>query len=133
MPFTPKSDAEVTEIKIALTYGYGPVNGAVVSLNETSKGFPGKALDTWNVKNLPAFGRCCTLKVVKDGKGLPVKKGTKYWVVASTNDREALVVDFWNFTYNRAYGTHAVNTGSGWQNGQMDVLSAFGVFGQKTK
>ena len=57
------------------------MSGGVISLNETSNGFPGKPLHTWSLKNLSAYGTCCTLEVAKDGKGLPVKKGTKYWVV----------------------------------------------------
>jgi hypothetical protein len=133
IPFTPKSNAIVTEIDIALVYIDGPVDGGVLSLNETSNGLPGKALHAWNLNNLPIYPTCCTLDVGKDSKGLAVKKGTQYWVVARTNASETDTYDGWDFTYNQATGTLVVNQGSGWEKGNDKTLGAFGVFGKKTQ
>ena len=133
IPFTPQSNAVVTEIEIALIFIGGPVDGGVLSFNETSNGLPGKALHAWNLNDLPVYPTCCTLDVGKDSKGLPVKKGTQYWVVARTNKSETDTTDGWDLTYNHVTGTLAVNHGSGWAKGTGQPLTAFGVFGQKTQ
>lgn len=133
-PFSPKTDAIVTEIKIALTYSSGPINGAVVSLNESSEGLPGKALHAWNLRNLPNFATCCTMEVAKDGKGLPVEKGKTYWIVAETNKNEVYTIDIWNGNVTGATGRGAFNQGQGWQiSNNVSTVAAFGVFGQKTQ
>jgi len=134
MPFTPKNDAEVTMIKIALSYlgnaKCGGFNGNLVSLNEDSNGLPGTALHTWSFTNLPEYGTCCTLQVAKSPEGLTVTKGTKYWVVAFTNKKEATANDGWYLQYNLVKGPMAGNTGSGWQL-HNTYVTAFGVFGNK--
>ena len=83
-PFTPKKASTVTEIEIALVYLGSGTNNAEVALTDV-KGLPGKALETWNVKNLPTSGTCCKLVTVKSKKGIKVKKGKQYWVVGMTD------------------------------------------------
>jgi hypothetical protein len=133
MPFTPTSDAEVTEIETAIQFYEGEPNGVVISLYDDSNGLPDKAIHTWNLKNLPPFGTCCKLDVATDSKGLTVKKGTQYWVVASTNSSEKDTIDVWNFTYYLLEGYCAYNRGEGWTIAINQYLSAFGVFGKKVK
>lgn len=131
LPFTPKSNAEVTEIEVAVGH-YTGTNGATISLNADKSGLPGKAVHTWNLTNLPTFGTCCKLDVVKDAPGLKVKKGTQYWIVASTNKSTESTEDVWDRTWNDSTGEAAFNTGSGWQlyqGGQH--IYAFAVFGEK--
>jgi hypothetical protein len=130
MPFTPKDDAEVTMIKIALANSVGGSNGNAVSLNEDSNGLPGKALHTWIFTNLPAFGTCCVLQVAKSAEGLNLTKGTQYWVVAFTNKNEANASDAWGLQYENVEGPVAFNRGSGWHKSRFYV-GAFGVFGNK--
>ena len=135
MPFTPKANAKVTEIETALLFYSGTTNGVVLSLYNDSNGLPGKAIHTWNLKNLPLFsGGCCRLDVSKDSKGLTVKKGTQYWVVASTNSNENDTQDVWCFNYNEMVGNMAQNYDQGgWRLIQNNPVGAFGVFGEKVK
>ena len=94
--FTPHANRTVTEIEVAAGYsGQGP-NGVVISLNEDKDGVPGKALKSWNVKNLPTFGTCCVTVVEKDRNGIAVSAGKPYWVVLSTSSNESDTVDGWN-------------------------------------
>jgi hypothetical protein len=130
-PFTPKSNAEVTEIEVAVSYFTGRTNGVTISLNTDKSGLPGKALHTWNLTNLQPFGFCCTLDVM-DAKGLKVIKSKQYWIVASTNTSTESTVDAWMQTWNDSTGKTAYNVGSGWQLSNNGYLDAFGVFGKKT-
>jgi len=132
MPFTPNSNALVTTIEVAVQYNKAGTNAVTISLNEDAAGLPGKAVHTWNLTNLPKFGTCCKLDVVKNSRGLKVMRSVQYWVVASTNANAQRTEDVWDFTYNGATGQFAFNQGSGWQS-QNSYLSAFGVFGKKTK
>lgn len=131
MPFTPKYNSEVMEIKAAVQFQSGE-NGVTISLNEDTNGLPGNALHTWNLSNLPRFGGCCKLDVVKDGKGLKVEQGKQYWLVATTNTRTERTIDSWDYTYKSASGSFAANFGTGWDK-ESGALSAFGIFGQKTE
>jgi hypothetical protein len=126
--FRPKADHTVTEIQVAGTYVQG-TNSLVVSLNEDSKGIPGKALHTWHFSNLPVFGSCCTLQTAKYVNGIKVKKGELYWVVLSPQKKFRDTYDVWNNNFQGLQGTFSNNIGSGW-NSSYQVLGAFGVFGK---
>lgn len=130
MPFTPKAKALVTKIEAAVGWFAG-TNELVLSLYSDSKGLPGKAIRNWHVKNMPNFGTCCTLNTVRSKKGLAVRKGKQYWVVASTDSTDTNLGAAWNFTYNNAQGSWANsnNQGSTW-NTQGGTLGALGVFGR---
>jgi len=132
LPFTPKSNAEVTEIEVPVGYYQGGTNGVAISLNEDKNGLPGKPLHTWNLKNLPTFGTCCKLDVVKDVTGLKVKKGTQYWIVASTNKSTESTEAVWAETWNDSKGAYAFNTSGYWWPVNQ-IIPALGVFGKKTK
>jgi hypothetical protein len=130
MPFTPKARATVTKIESAVGWFSGTME-VVISLNADSNGKPGKAIHTWHVKKMEAFGTCCTLDITRSKKGLPVKKGKQYWVVASTDTTDADLGAAWNFTWNNAQGLYAWSTDLGvtW-NTATGAISALGVFGQ---
>ncbi len=136
-PFRPKSNAEVTKIEVA--FGYwgiaGGTNGNAMSINEDNHGLPGKALHSWVFNNLPAAYSCCTLQVGKfaQGKGVNVKKGTKYWVVAYTTKNEEAANDGWYNNYLDTVGPMAISqTGSsGWVLYTTYPSRALGVFGNK--
>jgi hypothetical protein len=133
MPFTPKSNAEVTQIAVAVQHDTGAPNAFVLSLNQDSGGLPGKAIHTWMVKNLPPFGTCCTLDVATDATGLTVRKGIQYWVVAKTSPNETKTRDEWNLASAGIEGPFAINNndGQGWYQ-YTAFTSAFAVFGRKT-
>lgn len=123
MSFVPLADATVTEIKLPLVYLRGE-RGGVVSLNEDSQGLPGAPIHTWIVSKFATPP--CSYLVVKSRTGLPVKKGTQYWIVASAKRTE---LDGWAFTYTDAKGNLAYNLGNeGWEN-DYGFLSAFAVLG----
>src|SRR5262249_45699939 len=61
IPFTPKANAEVTRIAVAVQHNTGAPNSFLLSLNLDSAGLPGRAIHTWSAKNLPPFGTCCIL------------------------------------------------------------------------
>ena len=53
MPFTPSSNALVTQISIAVEHNTGSRNSFVLSLNADNNRLPGTALHTWIVHNAP--------------------------------------------------------------------------------
>jgi len=125
MPFTPAANSTVTQIKIAVEYGNSGTNGFTLSLNCPIT----VPLKTWEVKNLPTFGTCCTLDVAK-GK-IKVKKGKQCWVVAQTDSTNGDAFDFWDYTWNDSTGPYAYNINNGGWTPTNGPLSAFGVFGTR--
>ena len=92
--FTPRADHVVTEVEVALSV-QGGTNELVLSLNNDAGGQPGTAIKTWDLQSLPAAGTCCTTEVRKDGAGIPVTKGTRYWIVVSTK-KNSDIQAVWN-------------------------------------
>ena len=137
--FTPSADATVTRVEVAVgTYSTSDID-FLVSLDEDNNGVPGKALKTWNAKAPNEYGSCCTLDVVNDAAGIPVKAGTQYWIAVTTNSKH----DFfggWAFnstdmrahtlaSYCKGSSTYCGTTNNGkWVAGQ-GLLPAFGVLG----
>ena len=131
MPFTPKFDAAVTQISIAVEHNTGSPNSFVLTLNADRGGsLPGSVIRSWLVKNAPKYGTCCALDVVKDSKGLQVKKGTQYWVVAKTNAGQQETRMEWDLSPRGIEGHFAFNNGQGWY-GYTAFTSAFAVYGKK--
>jgi hypothetical protein len=131
MPFTPTFDAAVTQISIAVEHNTGSPNSFVLSLNADSGGVvPGPAIRSWLVKNAPKYGTCCVLDVVKDAKGLEVKKGTQYWVVAKTNPSQKGTRMEWDLSPRDIESNFAFNNGHGWHE-YVAFTSAFAVYGKK--
>jgi len=95
--FTPDVDRTVTKIEVGAGWSDG-TKGIVISLNDDNNGIPGNALQTWNVRDLPFFGTCCTLLKVSSQQGIPVTGGQQYWVMLRTSDSGLNTVDAWNFT-----------------------------------
>jgi hypothetical protein len=129
-PFTPTANALVTEIETGIGYVEG-TNQITISLDASSSGLPGKTLKSWSVTNMPTFGDCCTLNVSKDKKGIKVKKGTEYYVAATTTSSDADLWGAWNFNYAFTEGDFAYNINdAGWDT-EDSYLGAVGVFGKK--
>jgi hypothetical protein len=101
MPFHVKEDATITQIKIAMQHGDTGTNGFTMTLTEDNQGLPtGGVRGKWEVRNLPSYGSCCTLKVVHASPGIKVSKGEIYWVVAKTDSTDGGTVDNWPYTWN---------------------------------
>jgi hypothetical protein len=83
MPFTPKSDAHVSQVQVAMQYRSG-ANQINLSIYSDSGGVPGTLLaGPVTVTNLPTHGTCCTLDIA-GFTPVAVIAGTQYWVVADT-------------------------------------------------
>jgi hypothetical protein len=84
LPFTPKTDAHVKQVRAGLQY-YGGANQLNVSLYSDDDGTPGTLLaGPVTVPDLPAVGSCCTLAVATFHSSVAVSSGVQYWVVANT-------------------------------------------------
>jgi len=83
LPFTPKSDAHITQMRAAIHYLQGD-NQINLSIYSDADGIPGTLLaGPVTVTNLPNAGTCCTL-AVGDISPLAVVAGKHYWLVADT-------------------------------------------------
>jgi hypothetical protein len=83
VPFTPKSDAHVSEVRVPVKY-FGGDNQVNVSIYGGSGAVPETLLaGPVVVTNLPGPGTCCTVAVASFSP-LAVTAGTQYWVVVGT-------------------------------------------------
>jgi hypothetical protein len=100
-------------------------------VNDDNNGKPGNALHTWIMfSNLATFGSCCTLQTAKVPGGIPVTKGTMYWLVLRTFNNNDGTWDVWNDNFNEVNGPFSNNLGTGWLLGGIQAQGAFGVFGR---
>lgn len=84
MRFTPQSDSHVSEVRVAVLYEGIGADQVNLSIHADSSGHPGKLLaGPVTVTKLPKALSCCGLAVA-DFASVPVKGGTRYWVVADT-------------------------------------------------
>lgn len=133
MPFTPKADAKLTVMTIGLVhclYGCGP-NQGIVTLSEDSNGLPGNTIYSWKFQNVDFFvWRGCYLTGAKLKKGVGLKKGSQYWLVALSYDD---ATNAWAYTWNNTQGSFAYDeNNSGWVP-VYGYLGAFGLFGKELK
>ena len=129
MPFTPNFDAEVKQIAVAIENTSGSPNSFLLSLNADGGGLiPGKVLHRWSVKQVPKFGTCCILDVVKDATRIKLAKGNQYWIVAQTNEGEESTRMEWDLSPLGIEGNFAFNNGQGWYE-YTAFTSAFAVYG----
>ena len=84
MPFTPKSDSHVSQVRAAILYEGLGADQVNLSIRAESNGHPGKLLaGPVTVTNLPKVFTCCQLATANFAS-VPVKGGTRYWIVADT-------------------------------------------------
>jgi hypothetical protein len=116
LPFTPKSDAHVSAIAVAVQYYGSGANQVRLSLYSDAAGVPGTILaGPKTIVNLPDAGTCCALAVWMLKASIPVTAGTQYWIVADTPS-SGTGDDFkgaWDFIFPTPF-LQAVNTGQGW-------------------
>jgi len=140
VPFTPAANMTVKEIETSVVWDEG-TNAVVLSLNADSAGLPGAAIHTWNVENLGKIGSCCSLATGKSKAGIPVKKGTQYWVVVSTNANDSNIFAAWEVNStdmrNHPFASYCDDSKQGNCNGNSGkwvavsgLLPGFAVLGQ---
>ncbi|HXM64746.1 MAG TPA: choice-of-anchor R domain-containing protein [Terriglobales bacterium] len=129
LPFTPKVDSTVIQVKLPLQYyGYG-FNGATVSIYSDASGLPGSPLAgaTKNPINFQDFGSgCCDLSVAWFPSGVKLTGGTQYWIVGTTSKKSENSVNTWDFIYNDAAITFAFQQDDG---GWLLITQSEGVPG----
>lgn len=140
IPFTPAADATVNKLETSVGYIESADTKFDLSLYTDASGVPGKSIKTFLATAGTTFGSCCTLVTAHDAAGIPVKAGTQYWVVVSTNDKKhPTFFGAWAFNSTDMRSHPAASwcktTGSqcGSNNGKwvaiQDLLPAFGVLG----
>jgi len=84
MPFTPKQNAHVSQVRAAVQYNASGANQVNLSLYSDASGAPGTLLaGPVTVKNLPTFYTCCKTANASF-PAVAVTAGTQYWIVADT-------------------------------------------------
>ncbi len=85
MPFTPKADSHISQVRAAVQYDGNGANQVDLSLYSDASGVPGALLaGPVTVKNLPNWYTCCKLAIANFTSAVAVAAGTQYWVVADT-------------------------------------------------
>lgn len=127
-PFTPKSDAHVSQVGAAIHYLLGD-NQINLSIYGDAGGLPGTLLaGPVTVTNLPEDGTCCAL-AVGDFTPLAVTGGTRYWVVADTPLTGTGSDFFGQWCSVAKIVPVADNGGNGWYATSANLLPAFEVLG----
>src|SRR5262249_2368922 len=131
LAFTPKKNATVTQVKMALQYYGSGVNGARAAIYNDKAGVPGKALAHKDLKNFGDFGSgCCKLATWKLAKPLKVKKGKQYWVVGTTDKTNSDTINTWDWVWDDHADNFAFQQDDGgWiiYNGTLPAGSVYGT------
>jgi len=108
MPFTPSSNATMTDAVLALGYYQGNNTPLNVYLFSDSNGLPGTELATLTQQGTiqPFSGGGSLIQFDCNGCGT-IDSGTKYWLVAWEADPDAQQV--WMYDFNDHSGTFAIN------------------------
>jgi len=88
IPFTPSADVSVTKLEAAVGYIDTTNTNFDLGVYNDASGIPGTVIKNFLMADPSKFGNCCTLITAKDSAGIPVKAGTQYWLVVSTNDKK---------------------------------------------
>jgi hypothetical protein len=128
MPFTPAKKATVKRIKVAVSRLWGTGRVSIGLFADSGAYLPGAPLQKVTVEGLPQYHSCCDVVTAVLKPGVPVKAGTRYWVVVKA-DKSAPDLDAaWNRTYAPMTGDLACSRGSGWTLlRSVDALGAFSV------
>jgi len=93
LPFTPKANAHVTNLQVAVGLCTTDCSGGstgviVVGLYSDNAGTVGTLLASATSTRIPVFGTCCTLVSVTI-PSTAVTAGTQYWIGVTTNDTKS--------------------------------------------
>jgi hypothetical protein len=130
LPFTPKSNSHVSQVRVAVQYYGSGANQVNLSIYGDTNGAPGTLLaGPVTVKNLPNAGTCCALAIANFSP-VAVTGGTRYWVVADAplTGPGSDFVGAWDWVAKIILfgGTNGVN---GWYGMNTDGLPAGQVLG----
>jgi hypothetical protein len=87
VPFTPSSDADLSQIILALGWENGsPPDSTTVELVNSNNGVPGTSvLESWPATALPFDGPLVGPTTFTSSPGVFLAAGTQYWIVAQTD------------------------------------------------
>ena len=98
IPFTPTADASVTRVEASVgTFGGSDAGAFRMQLLADNNDSPGNPIKTFPVATEPTYGTCCTLDVGNHKAGIPVKKGTQYWLAVTTSSTQTSFAGGWAF------------------------------------
>ncbi len=98
IPFTPTADATVTRVEVSVgTFGGSDAGAFQIQLLADDNNSPGKPIKTFTISSEPTYGSCCTLDVGNDKAGIPVTKGTQYWIAVTTSKKQTTLAGGWAF------------------------------------
>lgn len=86
--FTPKGNATVTQLQVAVEYDFYGAKGIIVGLYSDVSGNVGTPLATAAASSMPDLGTCCQLVSVSI-PATAVSAGTPYWVGVTSDDVNA--------------------------------------------
>jgi hypothetical protein len=129
LPFTPKSNSAVQQVRVAVGYASSGANQVNLSIYSDANGAPGTLLaGPVTVTDLPDLGTCCTLAVANFPL-VAVSAGVQYWVAANA-PLTGTGSDFaggWDWVATDI--PMAENAGFGWDQFSADGLPAGEVLG----
>jgi hypothetical protein len=98
IPFTPRADATVTRVEVSVgTFGGSDTGAFQIQLLDDNNFSPGNPLKSFTISTEPTYGSCCTLDVGTDTAGIPVTKGTRYWLAVTTSSSQTSFAGGWAF------------------------------------
>jgi hypothetical protein len=104
MPFTARADGYAKTLSAAIGKLEGADTGIILSLYTDNGAVPGKPIPkaSGSTSDFPDVGECCGFATVKlPGKGVPLQKGVRYWLVAGPDDVNAPMFEgLWRFSSN---------------------------------
>jgi hypothetical protein len=95
-PFTPSTNHVATKVELAGLHDTGG-NTFFASIYSDSSGLPGKALETFQLKDLPQV-ICCEVASATNKTGVQLQGGTQYWLVLGTNANDTSALAVWTFS-----------------------------------
>jgi hypothetical protein len=98
IPFTPTADATVTRVEASVgTFGGSDAGAFRLQLLADNNNSPGTSIKNFPISTEPTYGACCTLDIGNDQAGIPVKKGTQYWLAVTTSAKQTAFAGGWAF------------------------------------
>jgi hypothetical protein len=143
IPFTPAANMKVHKLESSVGWIVNTDTNFLLGVYSDASGVPGKPLKNFKAVAANQYGACCTLVTETSKAGISVTKGTQYWLVVSTDDKNhGSFFGAWAFnsTDMRTYpiaswckstGSQCGSNNGKWVAGQSgDPLPAYAVLGQ---
>jgi hypothetical protein len=87
IPFTPAANMSVHKPETSVGYIVNTDTNFLLSVYNDASGVPGTPIKKFKAVAANQYGACCTLVTASSKAGIPVTKGTQYWLVVSTDDK----------------------------------------------